>query len=138
MDDNKQKTESLKKVIKNILEYGVNNAISADDTIESLIEKVNIYRELEYQNNELHDISNKLEISRKHFYNLFNYSPVSYLIFNENFEISQFNIAFMKLSGLNRDEILRQSFTKYIKKDDQDAFYFHIRDLKKSYEVQSV
>ena len=84
--------ENLKQQIKDTLKNKGKSKDIENKSIEELLEEVNIYyQELEFQNDELQRISQDLDISKKHFADLFENAPVGYVIYDANYLIQSAN-----------------------------------------------
>ncbi len=131
--------DSLKLKIEETLKQKIGNTEILHKSVEELLEEINIYhQELQVQNDELIETSNKLELSQKHFKDLFDNAPIGYVIYDEQLNIMSANRMFSVMTGferfLNKEIIL---FTNYIHPESQDVFYFHLKSLIKTNEKQS-
>ena len=105
-------------------------------SMDQILEEISIYhQELEYQNMELSRIRSELEISQRHYYDLFNEAPIGYVLFNRDYSIVAANKAFSRLVDM---ETPLHSFPQIIHPESQDIFYFHVRNLLKQGTVESV
>lgn len=124
--------DNLKKQIKDTLKNKGKSKDLENKSIEELLEEVNIYyQELEFQNDELQRISQDLEISKKHFANLFENAPVGYVIYDSNYVIQSANKIFFEMTGIDYPLKQNQSIIPFVHSDSQDTFYFHIQSLLK-------
>lgn len=113
----------------------------ANKSMDELMEELNIYyHELEVQNDELCRIQQDLEISKKHFFDLFEDAPIGYVIYDCDLNIHSANRLFWSMAGIPKaskknDET--PSITKFIDPESQDKFYFHIQSILKKREPHS-
>ncbi len=106
--------------------------------LDELLEELSIYhQELHFQNDELNRIRQDLEISQKHFIDLFDNAPIGYVIYNSELIIESVNRRFAAMSGMNRHGSQPVSVTAFIHPETQDTFHFHIQSLMKSRLPQS-
>lgn len=134
---NESNANILKAKIQDLLEHKKDKSL-ADLSLEKLIEEVNIYhQELVYQNEELIRTRNELELSEKNYIDIFNNAPIGYLILNESGIIEKVNKSFLNILNLNKYETKNKAFNNFVEHDSQDTFYFHLKDLKKSFEKQT-
>lgn len=93
------------------------------EEVKRLANELQIYKaELEIQNEELIQTQLNLEKTSEHFFNLFNYAPVGYLILDEKGLIVKSNYTFSNLCGYNIDELISTNFIKFI--DESSKSYF--------------
>ena len=140
MSKNKARRDDLRARIDDIIcRRKVDAHFLSSKSMDEILEEISIYhQELEYQNNELMRIREELEISQKHYYDLFNEAPVSYVLFSEDCRIETVNRAFSQLVGIEARELHLQPFYTIIHPECQDPFYFHVRDLLKHGLAESV
>lgn len=130
MSNLKKNDDELKQKIKKILEGDEAKLNWDEKTVEELVSQISIYhQELEYQNDELKRVGFELENSRKHFFDLFEYAPVGYVIYDTELNLLSVNNKFCEYLHLTKNELLDRKFTDFIDPDSQDLFYFHIRRL---------
>jgi len=130
--------DSLKLKIEETLKQKTDNTELLNKSIEELLEEINIYhQELQVQNEELIETSDKLELSQKHFKDLFDNAPIGYVIYDEQLNIMSANRIFSIMTGFERFSGKDVLFTNYIYPESQDTFYFHLKSLIKTNEQQS-
>ena len=93
--------------------------------------------ELEMQNEELRRAQEELEISRARYFDLYDLAPVAYLTLSEQGLILEANLTAAKLLGLARGALVRQPFSRFILREDQDIFYLHRKALLETGAPQS-
>ena len=87
--------------------------------------------ELEMQNEELRRVQAELDAAREHFFDLYDLAPVGYITVSEEGLILEANLTAASLLGVTRDELVKQPFTRFIFKEDQDVYYLRRRMLDK-------
>ena len=96
----------------------------------NLIHELEVHQvELEMQNEELRRIQGELESSRDRYSHLYDFSPVGYVTISDKGIIMQTNLSFASMLGVERSSLIGKPFSRFIFKDDQDAFYFHRKTL---------
>lgn len=101
--------------------------------IKSLVDELQLHKiELKMQNDELRRANNEVEISKKHYLELYDNAPVGYMILDSNYVIIQTNLTALKLFEIDSKNILNEKIQKFIYKDDQDIFYMFHKELTKS------
>jgi len=79
------------------------------------IEDLRIYQiELELQNEELNKSRQIIEISQKYFTDLFQHSPIAYIILSLEGNILDSNLMASKYLGYNKETLINQRFQSYI------------------------
>ena len=123
----------LRKKAEEILKNrDIENRALYTKTLEELIEELKIHQiELEHQNDELTSTQKELERSEKRYRELFNNSPVGYLIIDLDYKILTVNKTICSLMNLYYHELMEQRFSKFIHPEFQDKFYFYIKNIDK-------
>lgn len=122
---NKYSEEELKKNIEQALHHDVQDAKLLRESIEEIVETVNIYhQELTYQNEELMRTNMELSWLRDKYQLLFHEAPISYVLFDTKDMIVEANQTFCKRAGVSSSLIMRHKITEYILPEFQDCFYF--------------
>lgn len=93
--------------------------------------------ELEMQNEELRDAQVALDAARARYFDLYDLAPVGYCTVSERGLIMQANLTAASLLGTTRGELLKQPFTRFIHKDDEDRYYLYRKKIVGSGEPQS-
>ena len=105
----------------------------SQDEMKSLIHELRVHQiELEMQNDELSRIQDDLEITRDRYVHLYDFSPVGYLTLNEKGMIIEANLSCSTMLGIERSSLIGKFFSRFLAKEDQDAFYFHRKMLFES------
>ena len=85
--------------------------------------------ELEMQNEELRTSQNKLDAERARYFDLYDLAPVGYCTISEEELIKEANLTAANLLGMSRGLLVRQPFSRFIFKEDQDTYYLHHKQL---------
>jgi diguanylate cyclase (GGDEF)-like protein/PAS domain S-box-containing protein len=92
--------------------------------MERMVHELRVHQiELEMQNDELRRAQMALEGSRASYADLYDNAPVAYLTVSKKGMIVQANLTAAALLGVAHSELLRQTLSHFICRDDQDAFY---------------
>ncbi len=123
-------SELRKKAEKIVREKGVQNESYYQESLEKLIEELNIYQiELEHQNDELKQTQQNLESVNQKYTDLYHNAPVGYFTIDKNYTIINVNDTGAKLLNNARTAIINTPFTNYIHPDFQDQYYLHHRHI---------
>ncbi len=85
--------------------------------------------ELEMQNEELRRTQVELDRARARYFDLYDLAPVGYCTLSEKGLIQEANLTAAALLGVSRNALVRQPFTKFILKEDQDIYYHRRKQL---------
>ncbi len=80
--------------------------------------------ELEIQNEELRQSRTLAEESRDRYLDLYDFAPVSYFTLDEHSRVVEANLTGCQMLKMERRNLLRKSFNKFIDPGDSDRFYF--------------
>ncbi len=108
---------------------GVLEALSPEETRQTLHELGVHQIELEMQNEELRRAQVELEAARSRYFDLYDLAPVSYVLLNEKGLVLETNITASSLLGVTRGALVNQSITRFIFKEDQDIYYRQHKQL---------
>ncbi|MGE4073013.1 MAG: ATP-binding protein [Lysobacterales bacterium] len=121
-------------------------AASTPEEIESLsteearqmLHELQVHQiELELQNEELRNAQVALDFERERYFDLYDLAPIGYCTISEQGLIKQANLAAASLLGTTRSELLKQRWSRFIHRDDADAYYLRRKKLVESGEPQS-
>ncbi|MDA3865261.1 MAG: PAS domain S-box protein [Salinivirgaceae bacterium] len=126
--NNKNKNDKLRAKAREILQKrGIKNEEYYKQSLESLIEELNIYQiELEQQNEELRQTHISMEANRQKFVDLFENAPIGYFVISTKMKIIRINKIGCEFFERDQQELANTAITDYIAPDSQDIFYFHI------------
>ena len=103
--------------------------LTAKDT-KYLLEELRIHQiELEMQNEELKKSERELLETRDKFSDLYFNAPVGYATMDKTGLIGEANITLAAMLGVEREKLIKRSFTDYIDRDNQDRFYFFCQSV---------
>jgi len=93
--------------------------------------------ELEIQNEELRRVQLDLERERARYFDLYNLAPVGYLAIKENNMILEGNLTASNMLGFARHELANRPISQFIRREDQDIFYLHVKQLHETEVLQT-
>jgi diguanylate cyclase (GGDEF)-like protein/PAS domain S-box-containing protein len=93
--------------------------------------------ELEMQNKELRRAQVELDAARARYFDLYDLAPVGYCSVSETGLILEANFTAATLLGVARGTLVKQLLTSFIRKEDQNTFYLHCKQLLASGEPLS-
>ncbi|OHD05775.1 MAG: hypothetical protein A2086_13315 [Spirochaetes bacterium GWD1_27_9] len=122
-----EKKETLRKRALEVLSnYDRNNNLGSKD-IKQLIAELQTYQiELELQNEELNNSYDQIQEMTNKYLKLFNYSPVSYFILNENGLILEANFTSIKQFNFEEDILVKQLFSSFVATESFSDFFVHL------------
>ncbi|MCB2195227.1 MAG: PAS domain S-box protein [Bacteroidetes bacterium] len=127
MEESK-KNDLRVKAEKILRQRGIDNSEYNKESLEKLIEELNIYQiELEHQNDELKRTQQDLERKNEKFADLYNNAPVSYFTVDQDYVIVNVNHKGAELFGIDFKKLINTKFTDYIHHEFQDIYYYHHR-----------
>ena len=97
---------------------------------QQLLHELRVHQiELEMQNDELRRTQLELETTRANYFDLYNLAPVGYFVVSEQGFILEANLTAAVLLGSDRGALVRQPFSRFIQKDEQDIYYLSRKRL---------
>ncbi len=112
-------------------------ALSADET-RQMLHALRVHQiELEMQNEELRRAQLELDAARARYFDLYDLAPVGYCTLSEKGLILETNLTAATLLGVARGALVKQSFSRFILKADQDIYYLHRKQLFDAGEQQA-
>lgn len=94
--------------------------------------------DLQRQNQELRRTQLELESARKEYTDFYEIAPVGYITISERGLILKANLTAATLLGIDRSELLKQPFYRFIRSEDQDSFYLMRKNLLQTGESHSL
>src|ERR1039457_2351086 len=92
--------------------------------LERLTHELAVHQiELEIQNEDLHHARIEAEEVRDRYLDLYDFAPVGYFTLEEHNRITEANLTGCKLLKIDRNNLLKQTFTKFISPLETDRFY---------------
>lgn len=92
--------------------------------------------ELQMQNEELRHAQLALEVTRARYFDLYDLAPVGYLTVTANGQILEANLSAARLLGVARKNLVKQPWSRFIAKTQQDIYYFCHQQLLKTEQTQ--
>ena len=118
----------------NTLRNGAANA----KNLEMLIQDLETHQvELETQNEELRRSQIETEEARRKYSDLYDFAPIGYFTLDAQGMILEANLTGAALLGLNRRELLRRGFRRFVKQGDQEKFLNFSRQILEEIKVQT-
>jgi diguanylate cyclase (GGDEF)-like protein/PAS domain S-box-containing protein len=100
------------------------------DDLCKLLHELRVHQiELTMQNEELRRAQAETDAARARYFDLYDLAPVSYCTLSETGLILEANLTATHLLGVPKSALIKQPFTRFIVKDDQDRYYFHRQQL---------
>ncbi|MFH2047719.1 MAG: PAS domain-containing protein [Pseudomonadota bacterium] len=93
--------------------------------------------ELEMQNDELRRIQVELGAAGARYFDLYDLAPVGYVTVSEKGLILEANLTAATLLGVGRGELIKQPFSRFILKENQDIYYLHRKKLFEAYSANT-
>ncbi len=130
----RQAEENLRQ--KAIKESNNRSPRSADET-QVVLHELRVHQiELDIQNEELRRAQVELDGMRARYFDLYNLAPVGYCTISEQGLVLEANLTAANLLGEERGALVKQPFTRFIWKEDQDIYYLHRKQLFATREPQ--
>jgi PAS domain S-box-containing protein len=93
--------------------------------------------ELEIQNEELRRTRALAEEARDRYLDLYDFAPVGYFTLDEHNRIVEANLAGCRLLNTERHRLLQTGFTKLVRDEETDKFYFYRKKVLESGDRQT-
>jgi PAS domain S-box-containing protein len=101
---------------------------ASPDAIQTLLHELQVHQiELELQNEELRRVQDELQAAHRKYTYLFDFAPVGYFTLSQLGVIEEVNQAGAALVGMEKDQLVRRSFSELVCFEDQDAYYLNLR-----------
>ncbi|MCX6090198.1 MAG: sensor domain-containing diguanylate cyclase [Candidatus Atribacteria bacterium] len=104
-------------------------AMSPEETRQTLHDLQVHQIELEIQNEELRRAQAELETARARYFDLYDLAPVGYCTLSKPGLIQEANLTAVTLLGVARGALIKQPISRFILKEDQDIYYRHRKQL---------
>ena len=112
-------------------------AALSPEKIREILHELQVNRiELAMQNEELRTAQAEIEAERERCFNLYDHAPVGYCTISEKGRILEANLTAAALLETTINELVEQSISSFIFKDDQDIYYLHREKLFNTGESQ--
>jgi len=127
-----------KSVPDSVTRLPVASAILSQEDTQRLVHELQVHQiELELQNEELRRAQCELDISRSRYFDLYELAPTGYCVILENGIIEEANLTTAILLGVERSQLIKRPFSRFVFKKDQDSFHLNHRQILKSDEPRS-
>jgi PAS domain S-box-containing protein len=104
-------------------------ALSLEET-QHMLHELQVHQiELEMQNEELHKAQVELDAGRARYFDLYDLAPVGYVTISEQGLLLEANLTTTTLLGVTRNELIKQPFSRFVFREDQDICYFLNKQL---------
>jgi PAS domain S-box-containing protein len=98
------------------------------EQLRHLLHEAQVYeQELEIQNHELREAQKALETSRDRYADLFDFSPLGYVIFDPHGVIKEINLTAARMLGWERHTLVGFSLIHFMAAEDRQVFLGHLR-----------
>ncbi len=104
-------------------------AISPEETQQTLHELRVHQIELEIQNKELRLTQKELDAARTRYFDLYDMAPVGYVTLSKKGLILETNLTAATLLGVRRVDLVGRPLSRFIAKEDQDGYYLNNKQL---------
>ena len=109
---------------KNVAATSEDVSRMSSEEIRTLLHNLRVHQiELEMQNEELRQTQIERDVAQARYVDLYDEAPVGYCTLSENGLLAQANLSVASLLGVVRAELLNKPISKFVLKEDQDAFY---------------
>jgi PAS domain S-box-containing protein len=88
--------------------------------------------ELEMQNEELRDSRREVEEARDRYLDLYDFAPVGYYTLDGHSRVEEANLTGCQILGIERQKLLKVTFTKFVSPQEADAFFLYRNRALKS------
>jgi len=131
--DSPLRTQAEEIAMQTIVPVPEYKETSFPEAIRFALHELRVHQiELEMQNEELSRTQAILDTARARYYDLYDLAPVGYFSLNNKGLILEANLTFATLLGVDRGTLLKQPFSRYICREDQDIHYHHFNRLLKT------
>jgi len=97
---------------------------------QKMIHELQVHQvELEMQNEELSHARTELEVTRRHYFDLYHLAPVGYCILSREGLVLEANLTAVNMLDLALSTLVKKPITQFIFKEDQDVYYLHLKQL---------
>jgi len=101
--------------------------------VEQFISELQVYlSELETLTGDLNKERGLLEESREKYFQLYDLAPVGYVMMDTNCIITEANLTFSELVGIEKSKLKNQRFAQFVAPDYRDIFHSHCSELVES------
>jgi PAS domain S-box-containing protein len=103
------------------------------EDLQQLVYELQVFQiELDLQNDELRQTHVELEAVRDQYADLYDFSPAGLLMLDSSGAIVHANLRAGMLLGVNRQELIGQTFLRFVDPEDQPVFQRHCQEVVKT------
>jgi len=104
-------------------------ALSPEET-QHMLHELQVHQiELEMQNEELRKAQVELDAGRVRYFDLYDLAPVGYVTISEQGLLLEANLTTTTLLDVTRNDLIKQPFSRFVFREDQDICYFLNKQL---------
>ncbi|MGA1842878.1 MAG: PAS domain S-box protein [bacterium] len=97
---------------------------------QKLINELEGYQvELRMQNEELRNAREELLKSQKRYFDIYDFASIGCLIIDQNGQILEANLTGAWMLGMERDCLIKSSFSRFVAGENRDMFYLHCKRI---------
>ena len=112
-------------------EAEIKAAFAGGTESDKTIHELHVHQvELEMQNDELRHVQDELESAKRRYFDLYDLAPIGYVTVDRLGFISEGNLAFSRMVGVERNHLIALPFARFIHPDDQADYYLHRHRLQ--------
>ena len=138
MSSEKIENDKLRKKAEEILQNHF-NPVKDQSESDDYIHELRVHQiELEIQNQELRVAQIKLEDSRRKYFDLYNFAPVGYFTLDKKGLIIDVNLVGASLLGIERKNLYKNAFIRFIIHDHQNKFHHLWQTTMKTGDKQTI
>ena len=103
------------------------------NAMHTLIHELHVHQiELEMQNDELRRTQTERDMAQARYFDFYDLAPVGYVTVSEQGLILNSNLTAADMLGVVRSQLTRQTFSRFIAREDQDTYYLLRKQLLKT------
>jgi len=128
-----EKFRKLREAAENALDKldssgKIENSTGSD--LKKILHELQVHQlELEMQNEELRRVQDMLEQEKLKYTDLFEYSPVGYLVMDKQGKIRDINQTLCLMLGISKSLVTGKNLSSFLNPESQDVFYLHVQNL---------
>ena len=116
--------QAEKIIRKKVARMSENLKALSPEEIRKTIHELHVHQiELEMQNEELRRVQAELDAARSRYFDLYDLAPVGYCTISEKGLILEANLTAATMLGVAVGTLTKQTFSRFILKDDQNIYY---------------
>ncbi len=136
-EDGEKNSEIRKRAEQRLKERLTHSSDFSLEDAKSLIHELHVHQiELELQNEELRLIQLELEVSRRKYADLYEFSPVGLLTLDSDESIQEANVTFVTMLGIDRAKLIKRNLSEFVDRSTQNIYHFFYQTLRSTQELQ--